>query len=74
MVWLNVDKPTKKCTLHTDSNCFYWQQKSETDYKGLGELKRDGGWLGFANAKQATLYYQSNYPEYHFIEHCKLLE
>ena len=23
MVWLNVDKPTKKCTLHMNSSCTY---------------------------------------------------
>jgi hypothetical protein len=70
MVWLNVDKPTKKCTLHMNDSCTYLLKKSETPYKGIGNLKRDGGWLSFADPKLASLYHQSNLPEYDFAEHC----
>ena len=69
MVWLNVDKPTKRCTLHTDNRCTYLQ-KRETLYKGLESLKRDGGWLSFADPKLAELYHQSNLAEYEFSDHC----
>ncbi|ODA39420.1 hypothetical protein [Desulfosporosinus sp. BG] len=44
MIWLDVDKPTHKCTLHTDGSCTYWQKKRETKFKGLGKLKYDGGY------------------------------
>lgn len=70
MIWLNVDKPTKKCTLHTDGSCIHWQNKRVTPFKGLGKLKHDGGWLNFVSSEQAMLYYQSNFPEYEFIDHC----
>lgn len=39
--WVNVDKPTKTCTIHV-RGCKYENRKSETKYKGIGELKRDG--------------------------------
>ena len=70
MVWLNIDKPTKKCTLHMNSNCTYLQEKGETEYKGIGNLKRDGGWLSFADPKLAKQYHQSTLPDYEFIDHC----
>ena len=70
MVWLNVDKPTKKCTLHMNSSCTYLQKKSETPYKGIGNLKRDGGWLSFADPKLAKLFHRRHLPEYEFIDHC----
>lgn len=44
MVWMNIDKPIKKCTIHQDSSCTYVKNKKETQYKGIEELKRDGGW------------------------------
>lgn len=70
MVWLNVDKPLRICTLHTDNSCTYWIKKHETGYKGLGHLKRDGGWLSFINEKEAVIYQESNFPEYQFKNHC----
>lgn len=70
MVWLNVDKPTKKCTLHMNSSCTYLQMKSETLYKGIENLKCDGGWLNFADPKLAKLFHQRFLPEYEFIDHC----
>lgn len=70
MIWLNVDKPTKLCTLHTDGRCTKWQKNRETQFKGLGKLKYNGGWLNFVSAEQAMLYYQSDFPEYEFIDHC----
>jgi len=70
MVWINVDKPTKKCTLHMKSSCNYLHKKSETHYKGIGYLKRDGGWLSFPDPKLAKLYLQSYLPKYEFVDHC----
>ncbi|AET68686.1 hypothetical protein Desor_3182 [Desulfosporosinus orientis DSM 765] len=70
MVWLDVDQPTKKCTLHMNGSCSYLQEKRETLYKGIGDLKRDGGWLSFSDPKLAKSYYQINWPDYQFIDHC----
>lgn len=70
MVWLDVDKPTKKCTLHMNSSCTCLQNKTETEDKGIGYLKRDGGWLNLVDPKLARLYQLSNFPEYEFIDHC----
>ena len=70
MVWLNVDKPTKKITLHTHKSCYYVQSKGETSLKGLGDLKIDGSWLGFSSKEDVRAYCQSNFPQYKFTEHC----
>lgn len=42
-VWVNIDKPTQKCSIHTNPNCSYVINKKNTLYKGVGQLKRDGG-------------------------------
>ena len=70
MIWLNVDKLTRKCTLHTDGSCLYWQKRRKSQLKGLGKLKHEGGWLNFFSTEQAMLYYQNNFPDYEFIDHC----
>ncbi|MCR2820053.1 hypothetical protein [Lederbergia panacisoli] len=67
-VWMNIDKPTKKCTIHT--NCSYLDKKSETKYKGILELKRDGGWLKFDSKNEAKKYHLNNCGTYSLIEHC----
>ncbi len=51
MFRVNVDKPTKKCTIHKEE-C-RWVLRKETSYKGIGEIKRDGGWFGFASIGEA---------------------
>ena len=53
MVWVNIDKPTKKITIHTNENCTYVVDKKETPYKGIEELKRDGGWISFNGEDEA---------------------
>jgi hypothetical protein len=70
MVWLNIDIPTRRCILHTDYGCPYWKKKKETQYKGLGNLKRDGGWMSFTDTREALFYYQGNFPGYELITHC----
>lgn len=50
--WMNVDKPTKTCVLHIEG-CLYEKQKKETKWKGVGSLKRDGGWLRFNSPQEA---------------------
>lgn len=70
MVWLNIDNPTKKCTLHSDSNCVYLKNKEETEYKGIGELKRHGGWLEFLKETEAREFYLAKLERYRFFEHC----
>ncbi len=49
--WLNVDTPTKRCVIHRGA-CGYALAKRETPYKGIGRLKRDGGWLHFAGSDE----------------------
>ena len=70
-VWLNIDKPTKKCTLHTEDCCAWVIRQEETPLKGWGSLRRDGGWLSFNDAAQAREYSRTEYPNY-TIGTCKL--
>ncbi len=70
MVWMNIDKPTKECVIHMDSNCRYLKEMEETQYKGVRELKRDGGWLYFSNIRDAEEYVLSHYDNYSLLEHC----
>ncbi|CAM3854775.1 hypothetical protein [Mesobacillus thioparans] len=61
-MWLNVDKPTKKVTLHED-NCSFIPITG-TKFKKLNGLARDGGWLHFKNREEALLECEHNYREY----------
>lgn len=57
-VWVNVDRPTAKEMLHAE-HCRYVRDKHETELKGIGELKRDGGWLPFESLDEARKAYPS---------------
>ncbi len=60
LYWLNVDIPTKKCTLHR-AGCIYETSKQETSLKGIRQLKRDGGWLSFSSELDATATFTGTY-------------
>ena len=68
MVWLNIDKLTKRCTLHSAPTCIYLQNKEETEYKGIGELKRHGGWLEFPNETEAREFFLAKFERYHWAK------
>jgi hypothetical protein len=68
MFWVNVDKPTKKCTIHK-KNCTYVVKQRETTLKGIGKLKKDGGWFDFKTNNEAENYCRSNFSNYN-ISHC----
>lgn len=59
--WVNVDFPTKSCTLHA-AGCRYEQNKYPTLSKGIRQLKRDGGWLPFNSAAEAEQHCNANFP------------
>lgn len=54
--WMNVDKPTKRSVLH-HAGCRHEHAKQETPHKGIGQLKRDGGWLSFPSRQDADQYF-----------------
>ena len=72
--WLNVDKPTY-CVLHTDI-CYWSRNKKETSLKGIGEEKEDGGWLPFANKKEAIDYFEKKLltKGYKLSQNCNCLK
>lgn len=55
--WLNVDFPTGSCVLHK-TGCVYETEKRETPLKGMGEYKRDGGWISFESVATAEAEYR----------------
>ncbi|TYR73429.1 hypothetical protein FZC79_18470 [Rossellomorea vietnamensis] len=62
MIWMNSDKATKKCKVHTQ--IAYTYIKKETDLKRVGKLKRDGGWLPFENHQETWHLQQMEFPSY----------
>jgi len=56
MIWVNVDRPTRKLTIHTNPKCEYVLNKRETNCKGIEEMKRDGGWVSFDSLEKAKYY------------------
>ena len=65
--WMNIDKPKKRCTVHSEV-CRYSREKSETSLKGIGTIKRDGGWMPFISIEEARTYFDENWysPGYTF--------
>ncbi|MBO8171581.1 MAG: hypothetical protein H0Z33_06815 [Bacillaceae bacterium] len=74
MIWMNVDRPMKTCTIHADPVCPYVRKKRETDYKGVERLKRDGGWLSFDSLLEAREYHLSQFDDYSLKQHCGAAE
>lgn len=70
IIWINVDKPTKKCTIHTNLGCQYLAKKSDTPYKGVEKLKRDGGWLSFSTLTDGENYCKTKHQNYSVSWHC----
>ena len=69
MIWVNIDKPLKSCTIHA-SNCTFVLKKQETKYKGVGKIKRDGGWLPFESLEDAYNFCREEYPDFTVSRHC----
>ncbi len=69
--WVNVDKPTKKCTIHVEG-CRFERGKYEMRLKGIGELRRDGGWLSFSSLEEAEGYCNQAWKRkgHTIIRHC----
>lgn len=61
--WLNVDFDPREysCRLHRDDCPFIL--RTPTPYKGIGELKRDGGWLFFETIEEAKAWHRDKHPE-----------
>lgn len=62
MIWLNVDKPLRKCTIHQEG-CSYLPT-NETAYKGIGTIKRDGGWFNFENYCDAERFQREQFADF----------
>ena len=53
--WLVVDYPTSKATAHIAA-CRYTKERTETELKGVGSLREDGGWLLFSSLESAQAF------------------
>lgn len=58
--WLNIDIPTRNWRLHKD-NCRRSRGKYKTALKGVGNLRRDGGWLEFKTEQERKDFFQKNF-------------
>jgi hypothetical protein len=67
-VFINIDIPTKKFTIH--HQCAYTKKLKETPLKGVGQLKRDGGWLQIDGLKKAESLFEESYMDFTLITHC----
>lgn len=63
--WLNVDKPTKKCTLHTEG-CTFEKKKKGTLFKEIGDIKKHGGWMAFSTVESAQVYFKQEWNKQGF--------
>ena len=70
MIWLNLDKSTKKCTIHTNIKCRYILNKKETRLKGINTIKKDGGWISFPDLSSTEEFCMSEYIGYSMSNCC----
>ncbi|MEL1135061.1 hypothetical protein AAC978_07735 [Desulfitobacterium sp. THU1] len=61
-MWINIDKPTKKVTLH-EKHCSF-VPTTDSKYKKINNMGRDGGWKEFKNREEALRFYGDNFPEF----------
>jgi len=63
--WVNIDKTKRRCTVHSEV-CRYSREKRETSLKGIGAIKRAGGWMPFTSIEEARTYFDENWhrPRY----------
>ncbi|CAM4284125.1 hypothetical protein FHS16_002239 [Paenibacillus endophyticus] len=56
MVWMNIDKPTRKIVIHQE-NCTYvpHTETIPAREKDVGRMGRDGGWFKFKSGTDALL-------------------
>jgi len=70
MVWTNFDIATKSLTIHRNAGCKHVFERSETPLKGLDELKRDGGFIGFAKYLEAREFYSEHFGGFRLVQYC----
>ena len=70
MAWINVDIPIKQIVYHANDECSSVSGREETQYRGVGEIKRDGGWLQFSDLSEVIKYHKEKYPDFAFLQHC----
>ena len=50
--WINIDIPTHAVII-VAAHCRFVKEKTATPHHGVGELRRDGGWLDFISIQEA---------------------
>jgi len=57
---MNIDKPKRRCTVHSEV-CRHSREKMETSLKGIGKIKRAGGWIPFMSIEEAITYFDEEW-------------
>jgi len=57
---MNVDLPTHVARLHA-ATCRHALERSETEFKGAQELRRDGGWLRLSSREDAARFCEARH-------------
>jgi hypothetical protein len=60
-VFLNIDKPRKRATLHNEF-CSFVPKPYGTQRKPVGRLGRDGGWFQVTSEPQAMILAKREFP------------
>ena len=64
MIFMNVDFPEKKCTVHKKACAFILS--TETANKGIGRNLIDGGWYHYPTLADAEDVYKEKYADLKF--------
>jgi hypothetical protein len=66
MYRMNIDNPTRSCTIHAAS-CNTVLLRN-TNRKGIEKMLTDGGWFGFNSMEEALAEYENNYSKFELKE------
>lgn len=69
MFWMNVDTVFKKCVVHREECPWVdWvRNEGSPEFKGINELKRDGGWFSFDSIEEVESDYRQNWEPRDYI-------
>lgn len=57
-VWIDIDKPTKTFSIHSQNN------SRNPKFKGINQILRDGGWFEKESYEASITLYKSQYSDY----------
>ena len=68
MLWMNIDKVFRTCVIHRDECPWVrWVMNNKPQFKGINEMKRDGGWFSFSSLREAESRWRDEWESKEYV-------